>query len=293
MRGIHEPLVSIAMPVFNGAKTLRVALRSLELQTFQNWELLLIDDGSSDATPSILRDAKDRRIRTFIDGDRRGLAPRLNQALEMARGKYIARMDHDDISFPERLSRQVSFLETSPTIDLLAARALVFSDDGAIKGLFPFRQTHAEICQRPSGGFYLPHPTWMGKGEWFKRFHYGGDEVLRAEDQDLLLRSYRTSTFACLDEVLLGYRQNELPMKSVLAGRRSFSRAVVREALRSGRYGDIPVVVIEQLAKGAIERTIVALGLQGRLLRHRARPVTDTGLLRRWQEIWNQCHHDE
>lgn len=290
MSDIHEPLVSIAMPVFNGAKTLRVALRSLEFQTFQNWELLLIDDGSSDATPSILRDAKDRRIRVFIDGGRRGHGPRLNQAIDMARGKYIARMDQDDICFPERLSRQVSFLETNPMIDLLATRALVFSDDGAIKGLFPFRQTHAEICRRPSGGFYLPHPTWMGKGEWFKRFHYGGDDVLRAEDQDLLLRSYRTSTFACLDEVLLGYRQNELPMKSVLAGRRSFCRAVVREALRNGRYGDVPVVMLEQFAKGIIERTIVALGLQGRLLRHRARPATDVDLLRCWQEIWNRCH---
>ena len=292
MTSVNEPLVSIAMPVFNGAKTLAVTLQSLLNQTHQNWELLLIDDGSSDKTPSILRGENDPRIRMVIDGDRRGHGSRLNQAIDMAKGRYLARMDQDDICFPDRLLRQVHSLEKNPMIDLLATRALVFSDDGAIKGLFPFRQTHAEICRRPSGGFYLPHPTWMGKTEWFKKFRYGGDEVIRAEDQDLLLRSYRTSTFACLDEVLLGYRQNELPLKSVLAGRRSFRRAVVREAMCHGCYGDIPLVTLEQMAKGILERTIVALGLQNSLLRHRARPVADLCLCKHWQEVWKQCTHD-
>lgn len=292
MTSINEPLVSIAMPVFNGAKTLEATLQSLQNQTHRNWELLLIDDGSSDATPSILRRENDPRIRIVIDGDRRGHGSRLNQAIEMAKGRYLARMDQDDICFPDRLLRQVHSLEKNPMIDLLATRALVFSDDGTIKGLFPFRQTHADICRRPSGGFYLPHPTWMGKIEWFKKFRYGGDEVIRAEDQDLLLRSYRTSTFACLDEVLLGYRQNELPLKSVLTGRRSFRRAVVREAMRHGRYGDIPLVTLEQLAKGILERTIAKLGLQNSLLRHRASPVADLRLSKHWQEVWRQCTRD-
>jgi len=289
MAEASNPLVSIAMPVFNGASTLRAAVRSIELQTYRNWELLLIDDGSSDSTSSFLRELDDRRIRILVDGQRKGHGPRLNQALDLARGKYVARMDQDDICFPERLAKQVDYLETHPEIDLLATRALVFRDDGTIKGLFPFRATHAEICSRPVGGFYLPHPTWMGRAEWFRKFRYGGNEALRAEDQDLLLRSFRTSTFACLNEVMLGYRQNDLPMKSVLAGRRSFRRAVVRDALSNQRYGAIPIVVFEQFLKGMYERAVTALGLQQRLLKHRAIPVVDLQLAARWREIWSLC----
>jgi len=288
----HSPLVSIAMPVYNGAKTLRPAVRSLQHQAYRNWELILIDDGSADATVSIARDCRDERVVILADGERRGHGSRLNQAIDMARGKYVARMDQDDISFPQRLVKQVEWLEANPEIDLLGTAALVFNDEGAIKGLFPFDKSHAGICSRPWGGFYLPHPSWMGRIEWFKEYRYGGAEVFRAEDQDLLLRSYRSSTFACLPEILFGYRQNELPIASVLAGRRSFRRAVVREALRNGQYGHIPLVYIEQALKGAAERIIVTLGLEPYLLRHRAKPVMDVDLQRRWQEVWSCCYEE-
>jgi glycosyltransferase involved in cell wall biosynthesis len=286
-------LVSIGLPVFNAERTLGAAIRSVLNQTYTKWELLIIDDGSEDRSLQIAQGFHDERIRVIQGGERRGISARLNQLIETSRGKYFARMDGDDLAFPMRVAKQVSFLEVNPSIDLLGTRALVFDDNGVIKGLFPFRQTHAEICRRPIGGFYLPHPTWMGRVVWFKKFLYGGDEVNRAEDQDLLLRSYRTSTFACLDEVLLGYRQNDLPMRSILAGRRSFRHAVAREAIQNARYGDIPVVILEQFMKGFIEQVIVALGLQNRLLSHRAERGVDSDLQEQWQKIWNQCHHKD
>jgi glycosyltransferase involved in cell wall biosynthesis len=283
-----NPLVSIAMPVFNGANTLDAAIRSMINQTYTHWELLLIDDGSIDSSASIARAFRDERIIVLADGKRMGHGPRLNQAIDLSQGRYVARMDQDDICFPERLAKQVEYLERHPEIDLLGTAALVFADGGSIKGLFPFRQSHGEICRRPWAGFYLAHPTWMGKATWFKKFRYGGQEALRAEDQDLLLRSYDSSRFVCLPEVLFGYRQNNLPVKSVLMGRRSLARAIVREALHRRKYGHIPLGILEQVAKGFTELMIVACGLERRLLRHRAIPHVDPVLVQRWQRIWEQ-----
>ncbi len=201
---MNPPLVSIVLPSFNAEGTIGEAISSILMQTWENWELLLIDDGSKDRTVEIARSFNDSRIRIFVDGRNRGLPARLNEAIDLASGKYFARMDNDDISFPERFSKQVEYLESHPEIDLLGTKALTFVAPGAATGIFPFKQTHEEICARPWNGFYLPHPTWMGKIEWFRKHRYRN--VNRAEDQDLLLRSYPTSRFACLPEMLFAYR---------------------------------------------------------------------------------------
>ena len=116
--------------------------------------------------------------------------------------------------------------------------------------------------------------------------------MLRAEDQDLLLRSYGDSRFACLPDVLLGYRQNTLPMKSVLAGRRSLAQSVIRDALRRRLYWRIPLAIAGQAAKGLIEWGIVSLKLERRLLRHRALPISDEALMRTWRLIWERVMTD-
>lgn len=290
--GENKPLISVAMPVFNGAKTLDASLRSILHQIYDRWELWLIDDGSDDATAAVAAGFNDPRIHVLADGKRRGHGPRLNEAIELSRGSYIARMDQDDISFPDRFERQVEYLERHPEIDLLGTGALVFDDAGAIRGLFPLRTSHEEICRRPWSGFYLPHPTWMGRSGWFREFLYGGPEALRAEDQDILLRSYEESRFACLPDVLFGYRQNELPLKSVLAGRRSLARSVIREALRKRRYGRIPLAVAGQAAKWLAEWGICSLKLERHLLRHRALPVSDEALSRKWRCVWSSVTTD-
>jgi glycosyltransferase involved in cell wall biosynthesis len=283
-------LISVAMPVFNGAGTLKAAVRSILHQTYNHWELWLIDDGSSDASAAVAAGFADPRIHVLADGHRRGHGPRLNEAIDLSQGDCIARMDQDDISFPERFERQIAFLERYPEIDLVGTGALVFDDTGAIKGLFPLRTSHEEICRQTWSGFLLPHPTWMGRAGWFRKFRYGGQEAFRAEDQDLLLRSYDASRFACLPDVLFGYRQNELPMKSILAGRHSLVRSVIREALRKRQYGRIPLAIASQAAKGVVEWGICSLHLERRLLRHRALPMSDGALVRKWQDIWKGCH---
>lgn len=231
-----SPSVSILLPAWNAEKTLGVALRSLLNQTFADFELLLLDDGSSDNSVGVALALDDSRIRVVQDGRRLGLAQRLNQGIELTRGRYIARMDADDVCFPERLAKQVAFLNAHEEVDLVGCRAVVFRNDGDIVGLLPFAGSHEALCARPWRGIPLPHPGWMGRREWFVRHRYLFPEVRRAEDQELLLRSYSESQFACLDDVLLGYRQGFFDLRKTLLARRSLLAAQVKCFLARGQW---------------------------------------------------------
>ena len=200
------PLVTVAMPVFNAGRHLRPAVVSVIRQTFTDWELLVIDDGSSDGAVDDIRDLDDARIRILRDGSNRGLAARLNEAIDLARGRYFARMDQDDISYPERLARQVEMLEQGTEIDLCAVRCIAINFENELVGAMPYALSHDEICVAPWRGFYLVHPTWMGRIEWFRQHRYAKPGPYFCEDQELLLRSYRKSRFATVPEVLFAYR---------------------------------------------------------------------------------------
>ncbi|MBE7734525.1 glycosyltransferase family 2 protein [Devosia faecipullorum] len=213
-------MITIAMPVFNGGHLLRIALDSILLQTFQDWELLLIDDGSTDGAVNALPADLDPRIRVFSDGRNLGLASRLNQAIDLARGRYFARMDHDDVSHPERLAQQVAYLEANPRTDLLGTKCVAISENDRILGEFPFRSSHASICARPWLGFYLPHPSWMGRTDWFREHRYAEPAPFRCEDQELLLRAHADSTYHGLDSSLLAYRlRDKVCLRTILRTR--------------------------------------------------------------------------
>lgn len=201
-----QPLVTVAMPIYNAGRYLRLAVLSIVKQTFPDWELLIIDDGSTDNALHDIADIKDARIRIFQDGANKGLAARLNEAADLARGQFLARMDQDDVSYPERFARQVKTLQDDPRLDLVATRAITIDEHDQATGLFPHSLSHDEICARPWRGFYFPHPAWMGKSEWFRNHRYTVPGPYFCEDQELLLRSYRESRFGTVDEVLFGYR---------------------------------------------------------------------------------------
>lgn len=216
----EAPLVSIGMPVFNGGPALHVAVRSVLAQTMPDWELLLIDDGSTDGEPDAVAALGDPRIRVVRDGCNKGLSVRLNETIDMARGRYFARMDHDDICHPDRLRAQVAALEARPDIDLLASRCLRVSDGLRFTGYMPFAQHHEDICRRPWLRIPMVHPSWMGRLEWFRRFRYPDPAPYYAEDFELLLRACDTSRFAALPDVLLAYRvRNRIELKKSLRAR--------------------------------------------------------------------------
>ena len=203
---LPPPLVTVAMPIYNAGKYLRLAVLSIVKQTFTDWEFLIIDDGSTDDALQSIADIADARIRIYRDGANKGLAARLNECIDMARGKYFARMDQDDVSYPERFARQVVKLQHDPMLDLVASRAITIDETDQLTGIFPLAISHEEICARPWMGFYFVHPSWMGKTDWFRKYRYTTPGPYFCEDQDLLLRSYRGSRFATLDEIMFAYR---------------------------------------------------------------------------------------
>lgn len=200
------PVVTVAMPVYNAGGFLRHAVLSIVKQTFTNWELLIIDDGSTDDALDSIADIEDSRIILIRDGHNKGLAFRLNQAIDLAKGTYFARMDQDDISYPERFERQVFALNNSLDIDLVSVRSISISNANRVVGYLPYEQAHEEICAKPWRGFLMAHPTWMGRVEWFRKYRYSHASPYFCEDQELLLRSYESSRFLGLPEILFAYR---------------------------------------------------------------------------------------
>ena len=214
------PEISVLLPVRDGARTLALAMLSVLEQSFRDFELLVLDDGSVDASADIALRFGDPRVRLLRDGMKRGLAARLNQGIDAAAGRYIARMDADDVCFPDRFARQVARLNAESSLDLVACRALIFDDSGTATGLALHRLSHEALCAQPWNGFYLVHPSWMGRAGWFRRYRYQTPGLARAQDQELLLRAYPDSRFAVVDEILLGYRMEPIALRKILSARR-------------------------------------------------------------------------
>lgn len=223
-----NPKISVLLPVYNNQETIYRAAQSILNQTFSDFELIILNDGSTDETSKILDKLKDDRIIRIDSKENMGLPRRLNQGIRLAKGKYIARMDADDVSFPDRFQKQIEFLEANKTIDLLGTRAAVIDKKGELLGLLPFFSSHKDLITRKWQGIQLPHPTWMMRQEWANKHMYKIPEVWRAEDQELLLRASLDSKYACLPDILLCYYYDGFNFKKSFAARRSLAVAQMK-----------------------------------------------------------------
>lgn len=268
----------------NSAATIRAALNSVRAQLWQNWELLVYDDGSADDSVARVRAIADPRVRLFVDHANRGLPVRLNQAIDAARGRYLARMDADDVAYPDRLAKQVAFLESHSNVDLLGAEMMVFAGAGRAIGLHRAEPTHDRICADPYRGFYLPHPTWVGRIEWFQRWRYD-ESFAKAQDQELLRRAFHQSRYAALPEPLVGYRQDRVSINKTWLSRRFASRSILQLARRERATLRGWSAVAIQGAKACADTIAILTGLERTVLRHRATPYRPEQL-ERWNQIW-------
>ena len=265
---MNGPLVSILMPMYNAAELVAQTIRSLLAQTYENWELIALDDGSEDRTAEVVASFTDPRIRLVLGEKNRGLPARLNEAVTLARGALFARMDADDIALPTRLERQVGFLLANPLVDVVAADMLVITPEGELNGREKWRgSSHESVTKTPWSGFHFNHATWLGRAGWFRRHAYRED-AYRTEDDDLMLRAYRTSRFHRLDEVLYAYRVGTFSCAAVWTARRSFIRSLCRES-RQQRDPRLLLGVPLELLKAAAERVAEFTGLDHRLNGHR------------------------
>lgn len=202
--GGDSPLISVAMPVYNGEKYLAEAIDSILAQTFEDFEFIIIDDGSTDNSLAILQEYQklDSRIR-LITRENRNVAATLNEIIFLARGKWIARMDQDDIALPQRLECQLEWLErTGADISGSWVRRFGTSDQRIVK----LRQTDEAIKMEMLFCSPFAHPSVMVRTAMIKKLLY--DETRwEAEDYDLWVRAAEAGwKMTNIPEVLLSYR---------------------------------------------------------------------------------------
>lgn len=196
------------MSVFNGGKYLNDAIKSILNQTFENFEFLIINDGSTDATKTLLAGYDDPRICVVHNEKNIGLARSLNKGLELARGKYVARMDSDDISLPQRLERQVKFMNANQNIAICGTFVRVKSEREILISKYP--TTPADVKCRLMFGPSLAHPSAIFRTSDFNKFNLRYDpNLIRAQDYDLWVRASRHLDISNLNEVLLVYRVHD------------------------------------------------------------------------------------
>lgn len=199
------PMITIGIPVYNCQAYLKDAIVSVLKQSFTDFELIITDDGSSDKSLEIMKSFNDNRIVVVADGGNIGLPGRLNQQIQMAKGKYFFRMDADDIMFPKRIEEQLAFLEANKHFDVVGAKSIIINEHNKV--IYQSKKGgHApQNRQDVIKGNVFIHPTVAGKTEWFKKHPY--DEAKsRSQDFFLWLETAEHSHFALIDKPLLFYR---------------------------------------------------------------------------------------
>jgi hypothetical protein len=203
----EHPVVSVVMSVYNGERYLREAIESILSQTFTDFEFLIIDDGSTDNSADIIRAYQnhDPRIRLVQNDANIGLTRSLNKGLDLARGTYIARMDADDISLPERFARHVAFMDAHPEIGICGTWAEFFGVTPG--GIWRNATDPDEIKSRLFFGQALTHPSVMLRRSTIQsaNLYYNSDYV-RSQDYELWARASRHVRISNVPEVLLRYR---------------------------------------------------------------------------------------
>ncbi|ATO19199.1 glycosyltransferase [Acinetobacter sp. LoGeW2-3] len=202
--------ITIGIPFFNAEKYLEDAIKSVLAQTFQSWELILVDDGSTDQSLEIARSFNDPRIRIIADGQNRRLPYRLNQIINEAKYDFIARMDADDLMAVDRLEKQIKVLNENSDIDLVMTSLFSIGEKNEILGKRIYSNHQMQPKEILQGVTNILHPSLLARKEWCKRNPYQVDNCL-AEDYELWLSAAIKNDFnyAVLQEPLYFYREVE------------------------------------------------------------------------------------
>ncbi|QJD31129.1 glycosyltransferase [Methylococcus geothermalis] len=226
------PRVTVLFPVYNGEQYLREALESLLTQTFPNFSLLAIDDGSTDSSLEILRSIKDPRLSVKVNPTNRGLINTLNEGLELVQSEYVARMDADDIATPYRLEEQLAFMDAHPDVGLCGGYYERFTDTESIVVRPP--TTHEDISYALIFDNVMAHNTVMFRRSVLERYRLRYDPAFAyAEDYELWVRFARYSRLANLPRVLVRYRFHPANTSSRFKTEQEATAAKVRHIHRA------------------------------------------------------------
>lgn len=264
-----RPCVTVLMSVYNGEKYLSEAIDSILAQTYPDFEFLIIDDASSDGSLEIIKSYADPRIRLIANAERMGLAANLNRGIQLACGEYIARMDADDISMPQRLAKQVAFMKANPDVAASGTYAMDMSETGhdlKIRKVMRGASLTRWIWAPPP----LIHPTVILRKNVVEKFGYDVSHE-PAEDYGLWIGLHCAGKrLDNMGEVLLRYRVHE---QSVTSSKRTIQLLATYSIFKGAYPG--PVLSFEEF-KSLISQQF----LMNPLRRHRhIQRLTRSGLL--------------
>jgi glycosyltransferase involved in cell wall biosynthesis len=233
--------VSVVMAVYNSRDDVEAALASIQGQTCADWDLIVIDDGSTDGTRTVLERVagRDRRVTLLRSNVNIGQAACLNLGWRQASGDLIARLDADDHSLPTRLERQASFMRAHPDIAVLGSAAVLIDEHGTRTGVAARPELHDDLVEVMYKEAPFFHPSVMIRRGFLEALGGYAPSLRRAHDLDLWLRGYRRFRYHNLREPLIEYRvRHRQSAKTILEGTYVLARSAWREGLllRRGWY---------------------------------------------------------
>lgn len=201
------PKVSVLLPVYNSEGFIEQSLLSILHQTYENIDVVVVDDGSTDNTAFIVSQLSKRYPNiVYRRKNNSGIVDTLNVAIDLASGQYLARQDADDISFPQRIEKQISFLLANSSVAAVGCRYYTIDEGGVFlsEASLNANRRFSDFSQYPALEAYLPHPFLMARGDLLRSLRYR--HVLLAEDADLYWRLERYGELWNVDEILGAYR---------------------------------------------------------------------------------------
>lgn len=201
-------MISIGIPFYNAEFTLLDSVRSVFAQTYEDWELILIDDGSTDGSLKLAQSIDDPRVSVYSDGKNRRLGARLNQIVDIANYDFIARMDADDLMSPYRIEKLFNILKNNKKYDLVSCGTYSITNDNLLNGYRGEVEQNYTFDGLISKSQTFLHAGLVARKDWFQRHLY--DESLKVgEDNELWLRAAKVNDFNAMsiEEPLYMYKE--------------------------------------------------------------------------------------
>lgn len=202
-----RPLISVIMPVYNAEAFLKESIESILNQTYKNFEFIIIEDGSADKSPEIIKQYanKDYRIKFYKNLENTGYVRRLNEGLKLAKGKYVARMDADDISLPKRFEKQIERLEQDSKLAVVGSSAFSIDENGKKLNKWILNSDPEQTKTHFLFTNYVIHPSVIMRKSMIPKNGYR-EEFMPAEDFDLWVRIIKKHPISSISKPLLKYQ---------------------------------------------------------------------------------------
>ena len=262
-----DPMISVVMPVYNGEKFLKEAIGSILNQTYKDFEFLIVYDESTDGTLSIIQEFQEKDARVvLINGDKEGISGALNKGIIEAKGKYIARMDADDISLPIRFEKQISHMQNLG-LDICGGHSLLIDSDGKINGIGIMPRSHDLCGLAMMFRVPFPHPGVMIRKGFLTDYslEYGQSIYQTAEDFDMWVRMFSAGAkFGNVDDIVVRYRvlDNSLSIINTAESRRDVRGLVKKFRADHQKYlsdviKDIDINLLSEAEKSLVARYFI------------------------------------